>query len=92
MYVSNLDLPTDMMLRRMLLGAPKWAFRDLRRELARAVLTLVIVEGVVVSNVSVAVLGSKLMELCALQNEAIRLERSVLARGPRVYPANHCQA
>jgi hypothetical protein len=32
---------TDMFTRRTLLGAPKWAFRDLRRELARAELILV---------------------------------------------------
>jgi len=34
---------TDMLTRRTLLGAPKWAFRDLRRELERDVLILTMV-------------------------------------------------
>jgi hypothetical protein len=37
---------TDMMMRRTLEGAPKCAFLDLRRELARAVLTLVMLAAV----------------------------------------------
>jgi hypothetical protein len=40
---SNWCQRTDITMRRTLLGAPKWAFRDLRRELATDCWTLVIV-------------------------------------------------
>jgi hypothetical protein len=59
-----------MTTRRTLLGAPKWAFRDLRRELATDCWTLVIVL-VLTTVMLVRIASAKLEVVCGSKIEAI---------------------
>ena len=78
-----LGLLTDMITRRTLLGAPKCAFRDLRRELETEFLILVIV--VVVPTLMFCLDRSRHWEIvCGLQGEAVRLLAS--GRGENLIP------